>query len=89
MAITVRGRVVDGHLRVDTSIDLPDNTEVELTVMTNEEAEDEDERLLAAAIAEADAQFERGEGSSWEAVRERLHARSRDEAFSNNRPAQG
>jgi hypothetical protein len=57
---------------------MPDNTEVELTVVTNDEAEDEDERLLAEAIAEADAQFERGEGSSWEAVRERLRARSRD-----------
>ncbi|HZF53732.1 MAG TPA: hypothetical protein VE093_34045 [Polyangiaceae bacterium] len=58
MVLRIRGRVVDGHLRVDTPVDLPNNTEVELTV---DVPETDDERELRESIARSDAQIARGE----------------------------
>jgi hypothetical protein len=88
MALTIRGRVENGHLRVDTPVDLPDNTEVELTINLVED-EEEDPGLIAA-LDEGLAQLARGErGRPWEEVLERLRARSRDEALSSTPPRQG
>jgi hypothetical protein len=88
MALTVRGRVENGHLRVDTPVDLPDNTDVELTINLVED-EEEDPGLIAA-LDEGLAQIARGErGRPWEEVLERLRARSHDEALSSPPPKQG
>jgi len=37
--MTVRGRVRDGRLRVDAAVDLPDNTEVELALIVDQDDE--------------------------------------------------
>jgi hypothetical protein len=88
MALTVRGRVVDGHLRVDTPVDLPDNTEVELTVVADD-SDAEDPELLAA-LDRADAAIARGEqGRPLEEVLEQLRARSLDEALSDTPAGRG
>lgn len=39
VGMTVRGRVRDGRLHVDAAVDLPDDTEVELALIVDEEAE--------------------------------------------------
>jgi hypothetical protein len=56
MSIRVHGRVEGGRLRVDTPVDLPDNTEVEL-IVDQTETETEDERELREAIAQSDAEL--------------------------------
>ncbi|HZF55074.1 MAG TPA: hypothetical protein VE093_40765 [Polyangiaceae bacterium] len=89
MSITARGVVQGGRLRIDIPVDLPDNTEVMLAEAPHATAEDEEEPLLKAALDEAEEQAARGEGSSWEEVRARLHARARDEALPDTRPSQG
>jgi hypothetical protein len=58
MNIRVRGHVERGRIGVDTSVDLPDNTEMELI---GDETETEDERALREAIEQSDAEIERGE----------------------------
>jgi hypothetical protein len=58
MNIRVRGHVERGRIGVDTSVDLPDNTEMELV---GDETETEDERALREAIEQSDAEIERGE----------------------------
>jgi hypothetical protein len=73
MSIRATGRVVNGHLRVDMPVDLPDNTEVELIEGPGAEQEEIDPQL-EAALCESVEQFARGEASSWEDVRSRLHA---------------
>lgn len=82
MSIRATGRVVNGHLRVDMPVDLPDNTEVELIEAPGAEQEEIDPQL-EAALCESVEQFARGEASSWEDVRSRLHAGDRDEALSD------
>jgi hypothetical protein len=65
-------------LRVDIPVDLPDNTDVQPTVVPPIDPikdEDEDERLLCEAIDESDRQIARGETSSLEEVLERLYCR--------------
>ena len=90
MSIRIHGRVQGGRLRVDIPVDLPDNTDVELTMIPpNDPAEDEDERLLCEAIDESDAQIARGETSSLEDVLERLRARGQNEALSRTPNTQG
>jgi hypothetical protein len=76
MSIRVRRRVVGGHLRVDTPVDLPDNTEVKLTV---DEIETDDERELREAIAQSDAEIARGEVVSAEEVLDELCPLGTDE----------
>jgi hypothetical protein len=39
VGMTVRGRVRDGRLRVDAAVDLPDNTEVELALIVDQDDE--------------------------------------------------
>jgi hypothetical protein len=89
MTITARGVVQGGRLKVDIPVDLPDNTVVELTE-TPGDGYDEEDPLLAAALDRAEEQSTRGEGSSWEEVEARLHARDlRDEALPDPHPPRG
>jgi hypothetical protein len=58
MSIRVRGHVEAGRIKVDTPVDLPDNTEVELV---GNVIETEDDRALREAIEQSDAEIARGE----------------------------
>jgi len=58
MSIRVRGFVQGGRLKVDMPVDLPDNTEVELTV---DESDAEDDGALDEALLCSKAEIERGE----------------------------
>jgi hypothetical protein len=89
MTMLVRGVVQGGRLKVDTPVDLPDNTYVDLAILPQEDDRSEVDPLLEAALDEAEAQAARGEGSSWEEVEARLHARASDEALPDPRPAKG
>jgi hypothetical protein len=93
MTIRAIGRVVGGHLRVDTLVDLPDNTEVELIEATTGADEEELDPELEAALDEADAALARGErGVPVEEALEQFRARRAardDEAISGTAPRQG
>lgn len=73
MSIRVHGRVEGGRLRVDTPVDLPDNTEVEL-IVDQAVTETEEERELREAIAQSDAEIARGEEIPFEDVLAELRA---------------
>ena len=93
MTIRAIGRVVGGHLRVDTPVGLPDNTEVELIEATAGADEEELDPELEAALDEADAALARGErGVPVEEALEQFRARRAardDEAISGTAPRQG
>lgn len=75
MTMTVRGRVRAGRLVVDEPVDLPDGTEVELTLAdAGDELDDDDRAALHAAIVRGHAQIERGEYVSADAVLAELRA---------------
>jgi hypothetical protein len=61
MSIRATGRVVNGHLRVDIPVDLPENAEVELAEVTEYDLDEEEDRLLADDIDAARAQVARGD----------------------------
>jgi hypothetical protein len=71
MAIRVRGVVQGGRLKVDIPVDLPDNTEVELTEAPESEFDEEDP-LLAAALDRSMEQISQGETVPAEEVLDRL-----------------
>jgi len=61
----LRARVHEGRLKLDAVVDLPENTEVELVAVPidqGDDLDDDDRGRLHAALDEADAQFDRGEG---------------------------
>lgn len=93
MTIRAIGRVIGGHLHVDTPVDLPDNTEVELIEATAGADDEELDPELEAALDEADAALARGErGVPVEEALEQLRARRAardDEAISGTAPRQG
>lgn len=69
MTLTLLGRVRDGRLVVDEPTDLPDGTEVQLSVVDDADDLDIEERArLHAALDEAEAQIARGEGVPGERV---------------------
>jgi hypothetical protein len=74
MSMVVRGRVRRGRLVVDAPLDLPDDTEVELTVVfgDRDELEEADRARLHQALHASKAQLERGEVSPIEAVLDEL-----------------
>jgi hypothetical protein len=81
MNIRATGRVVDGHLRVDIPVDLPDNTEVEL-IEAPAAGEEELDPELEAALDEGEAALTRGErGTPAEEFLDELLKRSSDEAL--------
>ena len=75
MTLTLLGRVKDGRIVVDEPVDLPDGTEVHLSVVDDaDELDDEDRARLHAALDQAQAQLARGEGIPGEQVLAALRA---------------
>ena len=72
MAIRVRGFVQGGRLRVDTPVNLPDNTEVELTVDESDISDIEDDGALDEALLRSKAEIARGEVFAAEEVLDEL-----------------
>jgi hypothetical protein len=69
MSQIVHGRVSGGRLHVDEPVDLPEGAQVELVIVDAEDGLDDDDRAqLHAAIDEAEAELERGEGIPVEKV---------------------
>ena len=92
MSIRAIGRVVDGHLRVDIPVELPENTEVELAQVDAVFDLDEDEdRLVSADIEEGRAQIARGERGTpaKDFIKELRATRSPDEALPGRRTRTG
>jgi hypothetical protein len=64
MTLNFRGQVHGGRLMVDEPIDLPDGTEVALSVVEDgDELDDEDRARLHTAIRAGQAELDRGEGT--------------------------
>lgn len=78
MSIRARRLGHGDRFRVDTPVDLSDDTGVQSTEVLEEEEglDEDDERRLLEAIAESDAQIARGEVIPAEEALARLHARS-------------
>jgi len=82
MSTHAPGRVIDGHVRVDVPVEMPDNTEVEVTVEPRFDLDEEEDRLVSADIEAGRAQLARGDrGKPAEEVLDRLFPRSRDETI--------
>ena len=63
MTLTLRGHIENGKIVVDEGVDLPDGTEVKLTLVDDaDELDDEDRARLHAALDESQAEIDRGEG---------------------------
>jgi len=63
MTLNFRGQVHGGRLIVDEPIDLPDGTEVALSVVEDgDELDEEDRARLHTAIRAGQAELDRGEG---------------------------
>jgi hypothetical protein len=63
MTLNFRGQVHSGRLIVDEPIDLPDGSEVTLSVVEDgDELDDEDRARLHEAIRAGQAELDRGEG---------------------------
>jgi hypothetical protein len=78
VTLTLRGRVKDGRIVVDEPVDLPDGTEVHLSVVDDIDEMDGEERArLHAALDEAQAEIDRGEGISGAQVLASLRANRR------------
>lgn len=63
MTLTLRGHIENGKIVVDEGVDLPDGTEVKLTLVDEaDELEDDDRARLHAALDASQAEIDRGEG---------------------------
>ncbi len=63
MTLTLRGHIENGKIVVDEGVDLPDGTEVRLTLVNDADDLDEEDRArLHAALDESQAEIDRGEG---------------------------
>ena len=63
MTLTLRGHIENGRIVVDERVDLPEGTEVSLTLVDNaDDLDDEDRARLHAALEQAQGEIERGEG---------------------------
>jgi hypothetical protein len=78
MTLTLRGHIENGKIVVDEGVDLPEGTQVKLTLVdeTNE-LDDEDRARLHAALDEAQAEIDRGEGVPASEVIAELRNRAR------------
>jgi hypothetical protein len=75
MTLNFRGQVHGGRLIVDEPIDLPDGSEVALSVVEEgDDLDDEDRARLHAAIRAGQAELDRGEGIPAADVIARLRA---------------
>ena len=76
MTLTLKGRVKAGRLVIDDPVDLPDGSEVELAVVdAGDDLDGAERERLHAALLEAQAEIDRGEGIPAEQVIERLRRR--------------
>jgi hypothetical protein len=63
MTLTLRGHIENGKIVVDEGVDLPEGTEVKLTLVDEAaELEEEERARLHAALDESQAEIDRGEG---------------------------
>jgi hypothetical protein len=63
MTLTLRGHIENGRIVVDERIDLPEGTEVKLSLVDEaDELDDEDLARLHAALDQAQTEIDRGEG---------------------------
>jgi hypothetical protein len=63
MTLTLRGHIENGRIVVDEGVDLPDGTEVKLTLVDDvDELDEEDRARLHAALEQAQDEIDRGEG---------------------------
>jgi hypothetical protein len=72
-----RAVVHGGRLRLDEAYDAPDGTEVELTIVEDDDLTDEERGQLHADIYESMAALDRGEGVSAEQVLAELRSLTR------------
>ena len=70
----LRGRIESGRIVVDEPINLPDGTEVEITVAETDEMTAEERAELDASLERGMGQAARGEGISAEEMLRRLRA---------------
>jgi hypothetical protein len=63
MTLTLRGHIENGKIVVDEGVDLPEGTEVKLSLVDDaDDLDDEDWARLHAALDLAQAEIDRGEG---------------------------
>jgi hypothetical protein len=63
MTLTLRGHIENGKIVVDEGVDLPEGTQVKLTLVDDaDELDDEDRARLHAALDASLAEIDRGEG---------------------------
>lgn len=63
MTLTLRGHIENGKIVVDEGVDLPEGTEVKLSLVDDaDDLDDEDRARLHAALDLAQAEIDRGEG---------------------------
>jgi len=76
MVRTLRTRVQGGRIRFDEPVDLPEGTEVEVTVTdAGDDLDDAERARLHAALELAAGELSRGEGIPASEVLERLRAK--------------
>lgn len=63
MTLTLRGHIENGRIVVDERVDLPEGTEVKLSLVDEaDDLDDEDRVRLHAALDQAQGEIDRGEG---------------------------
>ena len=63
MTLTLRGHIENGMIVVDEGVDLPEGTQVKLTLVDEaDELDDEDRARLHAALDASQVEIDRGEG---------------------------
>ena len=78
MTLTLRGHIENGRIVVDEGVDLPDGTEVTLTLVDDvDELDEEDRARLHAALEQAQDEMDRGEGIPASEVIAKLRERAR------------
>jgi hypothetical protein len=69
VTLTLKARVQGGRVVVEDSVDLPDDTELQLLVVDEgDDLDDEERARLHAALEESQRQVDRGEVVSLDAV---------------------
>lgn len=78
MTLTLRGHIENGKIVVDEGVDLPEGTEVRLTLVDDaDELDDEERSRLHAALDQSQAEIDRGEGAPASEVIAELRNRGR------------
>jgi hypothetical protein len=78
MTLTLRGHIENGRIVVDEDVDLPDGTEVKLTLADDtDDLDDEDRARLHAALGLAQDEIDGGEGVPARDVIAELRTRDR------------